>query len=57
MDDFGVVPDDAVELVNAIEAALNIEITEEEAEEMPKFRTMKEAIDYFRERRSGKGGI
>jgi len=53
MDDFGVVPDDAVELVNAIEAALNIEITEEEAEEMPKFRTMQEAIDYFRERRKG----
>jgi acyl carrier protein len=53
MDDFGAIPDDAVELVMAIEQALNIEITEEEAEEMPKFRTMQEAIDYFRERRKG----
>jgi acyl carrier protein len=37
----------------AIEEALGIEITEEEAEEMPRFHSMKEAIDYFRERRKG----
>jgi acyl carrier protein len=53
MDDFGVLPDDAVELVMAIEAALNIEITEEEAEEMPRFRSMQEAIDYFRKLKKG----
>ena len=55
MDDLGAIPDDTVELVMALEKALNIEITEEEAEEMPKFRTMREALDYFRNRR--KGGI
>jgi acyl carrier protein len=53
MDNFGAIPDDAVELVMAVEEALNIEITDEEAEEMPNFRTMQEAIDYFRKRKKG----
>ncbi len=53
MDDFGDILDDSVELVMALEEALNIEITDEEAEQMPKFRTMQEALDYFRKRRKG----
>jgi acyl carrier protein len=54
MNDFGaIIPDDAIELVTAVEKALNIEITEEEAEEMPKFRTLQEAIEYFRKRKKG----
>ena len=47
------IPDDVVELVTEIENALHIEITEEEAEDMPKFRTMREALDYFRKLRKG----
>jgi acyl carrier protein len=53
MADLGDLPDDAVELVIAPEEALNIEITDEEAEQMPKFRTMQEAVDYFRKRKKG----
>ena len=53
MDDFGDILDDSVELVMALEEALDIEITDEEAEQMPKFRTMQEALDYFRKRRKG----
>jgi acyl carrier protein len=53
MNDLGALPDDVVELVMILEQALNIEITEQEAEEMPKFHTMQEAVDYFRKRRKG----
>jgi acyl carrier protein len=53
MDDFGALPDDAVALVMIIEEALGIEISDEEAEAMPDFNSVQEALEYFRKLRKG----